>query len=256
MTGAAPVVDTQSMRQQQTINSSELDALPSGNIGLQTLAYVTPGFATTQADVGGTRDTLVGAGRVHALPRQDRHARVVRRFPQSVLHRRGIGRRLHHRQRQRSRRLQLETSGMGADSGSGSTSLNAIPRSGGNSFRGDARRLLLERRDAGQQPERLPRARSTSTRRPKSSNIYRIGAPARRADHARQGLVLRGGWPVGVARQPARRVLQPAAGHRAIQRPRHALLSGTARNVRTPTPPTTPVGRPPASTGIGRTRCA
>ncbi len=32
--------------------------------------------------------------------------------------------------------LQLETTGMGAESGSGSTSLNAIPKSGGNQFRG------------------------------------------------------------------------------------------------------------------------
>ena len=46
--------------------------------------------------------------------------------------------------------MQLETSGMGADAGSGSTNLNAIPRSGGNTFAHDARRLLLERRDAGQ----------------------------------------------------------------------------------------------------------
>ena len=50
------------MRQQETLNTKELDALPSGNIGLQTLAYVTPGFAATQADVGGTRDTWSAQG--------------------------------------------------------------------------------------------------------------------------------------------------------------------------------------------------
>src|SRR5713226_3685574 len=48
VTAASPVVDVQSSRQQQLVKSTELEALPAGNIGLQTLAYVTPGFATTQ----------------------------------------------------------------------------------------------------------------------------------------------------------------------------------------------------------------
>ena len=50
------------MRRQDTLNNRELEALPSGNIGIQTLAYVTPGFAATQADVGGTRDTWSAQG--------------------------------------------------------------------------------------------------------------------------------------------------------------------------------------------------
>lgn len=62
VTGASPVVDTQSVRQQDVLNSSQLEALPSGSVGLQTLAYVTPGFASTQADVGGTRDTWSAQG--------------------------------------------------------------------------------------------------------------------------------------------------------------------------------------------------
>ena len=57
VTGASPVVDTQSTRRQETITQRDREALPSGVIGLQTLAYVTPGFAATQAHVGGTRDT-------------------------------------------------------------------------------------------------------------------------------------------------------------------------------------------------------
>ena len=62
VTGASPVVDTQSSRRQETLTTRELEALPSGSIGLQTLAYVTPGFAATQADVGGTRDTWSAQG--------------------------------------------------------------------------------------------------------------------------------------------------------------------------------------------------
>ena len=62
VSGASPVVDTQTMRRQETLNTNQLEALPSGNVGLQTLAYVTPGFAATQADVGGTRDTWSAQG--------------------------------------------------------------------------------------------------------------------------------------------------------------------------------------------------
>src|ERR1700730_4398459 len=62
VTGASPVVDVQSSRQQEILSTSQLEALPSGSIGLQTLAYVTPGFAATQADVGGTRDTWSAQG--------------------------------------------------------------------------------------------------------------------------------------------------------------------------------------------------
>jgi hypothetical protein len=61
VTGASPVVDTQSMRRQETITQRDLESLPSGVVGLQTLAYVTPGFAATQADVRHSR-YLVGAG--------------------------------------------------------------------------------------------------------------------------------------------------------------------------------------------------
>jgi hypothetical protein len=50
------------MRRQDTLNTSEHEALPSGNVGIQTLAYVTPGCAATQADVGGTRDTWSAQG--------------------------------------------------------------------------------------------------------------------------------------------------------------------------------------------------
>jgi hypothetical protein len=35
VSGAAPVVDTTNMRRQDTLNTNELEALPSGNIGIQ-----------------------------------------------------------------------------------------------------------------------------------------------------------------------------------------------------------------------------
>jgi carboxypeptidase family protein len=134
VTGAAPVVDTQTVRQQQTIGSRELEALPSGNIGLQTLAYVTPGFATTLADVGGTRDTWSAQGAYTFY-----HGKTGTRASFDGFRNQyfigaasGVG---YITDSGTIDEMQLETSGMGADAGSGSTNLNAIPRSGGNTFR-------------------------------------------------------------------------------------------------------------------------
>ncbi len=134
VTAASPVVDTSSMRQQTTLNTKELDALPSGNIGLQTLAYVTPGFAATQADVGGTRDTWSAQGNYTFY-----HGKTGTRASFDGFRNQyfigaasGVG---YITDQGNIQELQLETSGMGAESGSGSTSLNAIPKSGSNTFR-------------------------------------------------------------------------------------------------------------------------
>jgi len=136
VTGASPVVDTQTVRQQETLNTRELESLPSGNIGLQTLAYVTAGFAATQADVGGTRDTWSAQGAYTFF-----HGKTGTRASFDGFRNQyfigaasGVG---YITDSGTIEELQLETTGMGAESGSGSTSLNAIPRSGSNVFRGN-----------------------------------------------------------------------------------------------------------------------
>ena len=135
VTGASPVVDTQTMRRQETLNTSQLEALPSGNIGVQTLAYVTPGFAATQADVGGTRDTWSAQGNYTFY-----HGKTGTRASFDGFRNQyfvnaasGVG---YITDQGNIAELQLETSGMGAESGSGSVTLNAIPKSGSNTFTG------------------------------------------------------------------------------------------------------------------------
>ncbi len=135
VTGATPVVDTQNVRQQHTLTTADLDALPTGNIGLQTLPYMTPGFATTQADVGGTRDTWSAQGAYTNFHGKTGTRASVDGFRNQFF----IGSAAGSGYITDSgiiEEMQLETSGMGAESGSGSTSLNAIPRSGSNVFRG------------------------------------------------------------------------------------------------------------------------
>lgn len=133
--GGAPVVDTQSIRQQETLDTHELESLPSGSVGLQTLAYMTPGFASTQADVGGTRDTWSAQGAYTFF-----HGKTGTRASFDGFRNQyfigaasGVG---YISDSGTIEELQLETSGMGGEAGSGSTSLNIIPRSGSNVFRG------------------------------------------------------------------------------------------------------------------------
>ncbi len=135
VSGAAPVVDTTSMRKQETLNSSELESLPSGNVGLQTLAYVTPGFAATQADVGGTRDTWSAQGNYTLFHGKTGTRANFDGFRNQyfVNEASGVG---YITDQGNIQELQIETSGMGAEAGSGSVSLNAIPKSGSNTFAG------------------------------------------------------------------------------------------------------------------------
>jgi hypothetical protein len=135
VTGASPVVDTQTSRQQHTLTETDLDVLPSGAVGLQTLAYVTPGFAATQSDVGGTRDTWSAQGAYTFF-----HGKTGTRASFDGFRNQffigaadGSG---HITDSGTIEEMQLETTGLGAESGSGSTSLNAIPKSGSNIFRG------------------------------------------------------------------------------------------------------------------------
>ncbi len=135
VSGAAPIVDTTSMRKQDTLNTNELETLPSGNIGLQTLAYVTPGFAPTQADVGGTRDTWSAQGNYTFFHGKTGTRANFDGFRNQyfVNEASGVG---YITDQGNIQELQIETSGMGAESGSGSVNLNAIPKSGSNIFSG------------------------------------------------------------------------------------------------------------------------
>ncbi len=139
VTGASPVVDTSSVRQQETLSQRELESLPSGSVGLQTLAYITPGFAAVQgggsADVGGGRDSWSAQGNYNLF-----HGKTGTRASFDGFRNQyfigaasGVG---YITDQGNIAELQLETAGMGAEAGSGSTSLNAIPKSGGNVFSG------------------------------------------------------------------------------------------------------------------------
>ena len=138
VTGAAPVVDVQTTRQQRTIPDSELQALPSGNFGLQTLSNVTPGFTSDArggSDVGGTVDTWAAQGSYrfyHGKP-GTRASFNGFRNQYFIGTASGVG---YVTNADTIAEMQLEISGMGAEAGSGSVSLNAITKDGSNAFTG------------------------------------------------------------------------------------------------------------------------
>ena len=172
--GGAPVVDTQSIRQQETLNTRDLESLPSGSIGLQTLAYMTPGFASTQADVGGTRDTWSAQGAYTFF-----HGKTGTRASFDGFRNQyfigaasGVG---YISDSGTIEEMQLETSGMGGEAGSGSTSLNIIPRSGGNVFRGGIDGFLSKNGMQGANIDDDLRAFGI-TSSSEVQRIYRLGA--------------------------------------------------------------------------------
>ncbi len=134
VTGESPAVDVQTVRRQETLSTADFELLPSGNVGLQTMAYVTPGFATTLADVGGTRDTWSAQGAYTFYHGKTGSRASFDGFRNQFFIGSAAGSG-HITDSGTIEEMQVETSGMGAEAGSGSTSFNAIPRSGSNSFR-------------------------------------------------------------------------------------------------------------------------
>ena len=259
VSGAAPVVDTTSMRKQETLNSNELEALPSGNVGLQTLAYVTPGFAATQADVGGTRDTWSAQGNYTLF-----HGKTGTRASFDGFRNQyfigaasGVG---YITDQGNIQELQLETSGMGAESGSGSTSLNAIPKSGSNTFAGGLDGYFsnggMQASNVGDNLNEWAQGNATliATQGINSaavvSRIYRHGRAVRRPDQTGQDLVLRRDRQVGIHGAAAQRVLQPAAGQGPGNNPTFGLAKGVVGVTPTLFYPGQP-GTPFASHGAG-----
>ncbi len=174
VTGAAPLVDTQTVRQQETLNTRELEALPSGSIGLQTIAYVTPGFGSTQADVGGTRDTwsAQGAYTLYHGKTGTRASFDGFRNQYFIGAASGVG---YVTDSGTIDELQLETTGMGAESGSGSVNLNAIPRSGSNTLRTTIEGYYSNKNMQGSNIDDALRAFGINSSG-EIQRIYRIGA--------------------------------------------------------------------------------
>src|SRR5688572_10520073 len=75
VTGAAPLVDTQNVRQQTVVTKELLSALPTGQTNLLSVIALTPGIVGP-ADVGGARGTFAGQNTTTATYHGKRGTRV------------------------------------------------------------------------------------------------------------------------------------------------------------------------------------
>lgn len=178
VTGEAPVVDVQTVRQQAVLDTEELEVLPVGNYGLQTIAQVTPGFTEDLADVGGTRDTwsAQGAYRFYHGKPGTRASFNGFRNQYFIGTASGSG---YITNSDTIGEMQVEIAGMGAENGSGSTTINAIPREGSNTFTAS---INTKYSGSGMQSENLtPELREFGIEPPQMVNIWRaagtIGGP-------------------------------------------------------------------------------
>lgn len=133
VTGAAPLVDTQNVRQQKTVSSEVLAALPTGSVSLTTLVALTPGFAGASDVGGGSRGTFEG----QQQNKTSFHGKVGSKVAYE-------GMRIQNFCSGASpaymfnvmtvQEIQLETGGLSAESASTGMTINMIAKEGGNRF--------------------------------------------------------------------------------------------------------------------------
>jgi hypothetical protein len=134
VTGAAPLVDIRSSREQAQIEQATLEALPGAG-RLTTLAAIIPSATLTQEfnrGVGGTSDRTHTRYSVHGAPEAQPYIDGMnQQLPNST---QGVV----VFNQLTLQEVVVETSGIGADRDSGGMTINMIPRDGGNVFSGSA----------------------------------------------------------------------------------------------------------------------
>ena len=136
VTGAAPIVDVQSIRQQTVVQRDLLDALPSGGRSVQLLVQLTPGLAkaATQQDVGGSRGESFVSTSVHGSRAFD--SLLMWDGMRATSMEIGGGGRGILMNVGSTQEIVLHTGGMSAESPQSGLIMNIIPKEGGNRFSG------------------------------------------------------------------------------------------------------------------------
>ena len=133
VTGAAPVVDTQSARQQQVLDRDLVRDIPTSR-NYFALAVLVPGMTTSQRDVGGTNLNQAGNYVIHGGRNEDGRVSidgvtVGQRGP-------GVNMTMYSMNAGLMQETVITTSGGLAESELGGVVINMIPREGGNTMRG------------------------------------------------------------------------------------------------------------------------
>jgi hypothetical protein len=131
VTGEAPLVDTQNVRQQQVLSNEMLEALPTSMKGQNTVITLTLGL-TGVADVSGNYTTQVG-GTFHGKP-----GTKVQVDGMSIQNLQGNGNTGYQINAGTIEEMTVQTSGISAESNADGIVINVIPKEGGNIFAGTA----------------------------------------------------------------------------------------------------------------------
>ncbi|MQA29963.1 MAG: TonB-dependent receptor [Luteitalea sp.] len=135
VSGAAPLVDTQNVRQQAQVSAELLAALPSGAKGIVALAKLVPGM-TTGTDVGGggvggiyqANQTTSAGFHGKGSPKDSYDGMQVNNLS-------GIGSTGYIMNPATVAEATVSTGGVSAESDSSGISVNMVPKEGGNVFR-------------------------------------------------------------------------------------------------------------------------
>jgi len=137
VTGASPLVDTQSVTQRRALTSEMIDALPTGR-SFQNLSVLVPGVSIGLAsqDVGGTGGERYQTLSVHGS-RNDQMPLVMNGMPYNNMNNTGGGYNTTLVINTGTvQEMTVTTSGLSAESRSSGVLTNTLPKEGGNTFRG------------------------------------------------------------------------------------------------------------------------
>jgi hypothetical protein len=141
VSGSAPLVDTQNVRQQRVVSTDLLATLPSGSMGLQNLVTLTPGVSGTP-DVGGSSGLYRSNG-PRATTFHGKAGVKVTYDGLNILAPLGTGGSTGYLPNPAfAEETSLETGGISAESAASGMLINVIPRAGANTFSFNANSVL------------------------------------------------------------------------------------------------------------------
>jgi hypothetical protein len=135
VSGQAPLVDAQNVRQQHVIEQSVLDSLPMGQRTIQSFGNITPGFVVPPAnrDVGGNQGETFFFMTIHGSHGSDSTwLQDGMRYTSSEVGGAGRGILINAGNTQE---IVLTTANMSAEQELGGVTINVVPKEGGNLFK-------------------------------------------------------------------------------------------------------------------------
>jgi hypothetical protein len=134
VTGEAPLVDTQNVRQQSVVSNELLAVLPSGTKGLMGIVRLVPGLSSGAAEGGGGSGGIYAENRVQGSTLHGKGGTRQMYDGMNTLNLAGTGNTTYIMNPATVNEVVVQTGGISAESDSGGMSINMVPKEGGNTF--------------------------------------------------------------------------------------------------------------------------